>query len=325
MEWSQWMTEYYRDNMEETIRSSLEKFGVIAEIHKEKVMAGGKEAEFYQCVCGERKDFFDGIFFEDVKRLSESIEEIETDEIIDALCEGIADQYHYAEANHEKHFDKSITQHLFPVLMNTGLHRCLLSEMPHEDRGEISVALHLGIPTGGESGYDISVTNSMLESWGMTFHEALEKALHNSWYIEQCNVLSSADILRMVNQQIDKEWSGLFQVSEEDTQKAYTIYGKYIKAEGALLCPDFLDMMHEKMEGDFLVGFMGANEIQIFQDQGDLEDMKFEIEFANESHGFSDYISDQIYSCSKERGLEPLSEVKNKELTPIYPEKVQTR
>lgn len=35
MEWSQWMTEYYRDNMEETIRSSLEKFGVIAEIHKE--------------------------------------------------------------------------------------------------------------------------------------------------------------------------------------------------------------------------------------------------------------------------------------------------
>ena len=29
MEWSQWMTEYYRDNMEETIRSSLEKFGVI--------------------------------------------------------------------------------------------------------------------------------------------------------------------------------------------------------------------------------------------------------------------------------------------------------
>ena len=67
MEWSQWMTEYYRDNMEETIRSSLEKFGVIAEIHKEKVMAGGKEAEFYQCVCGERKDFFDGIFFEDVE------------------------------------------------------------------------------------------------------------------------------------------------------------------------------------------------------------------------------------------------------------------
>src|SRR5699024_6026820 len=115
------------------------------------------------------------------------------------------------------------------------------------------------------------------------------------------------------------------QVSEEDTQKAYTIYGKYIKAEGALLCPDFLDMMHEKMEGDFLVGFLGANEVQIFQDQGDLEDMKFEIEFANESHGFSDYISDQIYSCSKERGIEPLSEVKNKELTPIYPEKVQTR
>ena len=36
MEWSQWMTEYYRDNMEEMIRTSLEKFGVPAEIHKEK-------------------------------------------------------------------------------------------------------------------------------------------------------------------------------------------------------------------------------------------------------------------------------------------------
>ena len=93
MEWSQWMTEYYQDNMEEMIRSSLEKFGVTAEIHKEKVMAGGKEAEFYQCVCGEGKDFFDGIFFEDVKRLSEGIEEIETDEIIDALCEGMADHF----------------------------------------------------------------------------------------------------------------------------------------------------------------------------------------------------------------------------------------
>ena len=67
-------------------------------------------------------------------------------------------------------------------------------------------------------------------------------------------------------------------------------------------------MMHEKMEGDFLVGFLGANEVQIFQDQGDLEDMKFEIEFANESHGLSDYISDQIYSCSKERGLEPFTD-----------------
>ena len=68
-------------------------------------------------------------------------------------------------------------------------------------------------------------------------------------------------------------------------------------------------MMHEKMEGDFLVGFMGANEVQIFQDQGNLEDMKFEIEFANENHGFSDYISDQIYSCSKERGLELLKKI----------------
>ena len=309
MEWSQWMTEYYRDNMEEMIRTSLEKFGVPAEIHKEKVIAGGKEAEFYQCVCGEEKLFFDGIFFEDVKRISEDIEEVETDEIIDSLCEGIADQYHYAEANYEKLFDKSITQYLFPVLMNTGLHKCLLSEMPHEDRGEISVALHLGIPAGGESGYDILVTNSMLESWGMTFQEALKQALHNSWFIKQCNVFSNADILRMVNQQIDKEWCGLFQIPEEDTQKAYNIYGKYIQAEAVLLCPDFVDMIHEKMEGDFLVAFMGANEVQIFQEQEDLEDLKFEIEFANERHGFFDYISDQIYSCSKERGLEPLKDI----------------
>ena len=193
--------------------------------------------------------------------------------------------------------------------MNTGLHKCLLSEMPHEDRGEISVALHLGIPTGGESGYDISVTNSMLESWGMTFQEALKQALHNSWFIKQCNVFSNADILRMVNQQIDKEWCGLFQIPEEDTQKAYNIYGKYIQAEAVLLCPDFVDMIHEKMEGDFLVAFMGANEVQIFQEQEDLEDLKFEIEFANERHGFFDYISDQIYSCSKERGLEPLKDI----------------
>lgn len=68
-------------------------------------------------------------------------------------------------------------------------------------------------------------------------------------------------------------------------------------------------MIHEKMEGDFLVAFMGANEVQIFQEQEDLEDLKFEIEFANERHGFFDYISDQIYSCSKERGLEPLKDI----------------
>ena len=40
MEWSQWMTDYYRDNMEEMIRTSLEKYGVPAEVHKEKVTAG---------------------------------------------------------------------------------------------------------------------------------------------------------------------------------------------------------------------------------------------------------------------------------------------
>lgn len=308
MEWSQWMTDYYRDNMEDMIRTSLGKYGVPAEIHKEKVTAGGKTAEFYQCVCGEEGQFYDGLFFEDIKLISEGIEELETEELIDSLCEGIANQYHYTEVNREKLFDKDITQYLFPVLMNTGLHRCLLNEMPHEERGEISVALHLAIVTGEESGHDIPVTNSMLESWEMTFQEALEQALHNSWFIKQCNVFSNADMLRMINQQIDKEWCGLFQISEEDTQKAYNIYGKFIRPEAVLLCPDFADMMHEKMEGDFLVAFMGANEVQIFQDHGNLEDIGFEIEFANERHGFFCYISDQIYSYSKERGLEPFTD-----------------
>lgn len=175
------------------------------------------------------------------------------------------------------------------------------------EKGDFSVALHLGVPTEGKDGQNLMVSNQMLEAWEIGLEEALDIAVKNPWFLEQCKAISDTEMLRMANQQIAKEWCGLFRIaeSEKEEETGYTIYGKNVSCAAILLNFEFAQSMHEKMGGDFLVAFPSTGEVQIHKNQGDIEDMQLDLEAHNELWGYSwDYISDRVYQYSKEQGLE---------------------
>lgn len=250
----------------------------------------------------------EGFCFEDIQKICENSEkDVEPEELIKVLCEEWTKEYRFMEENREMLFQKDAAQYLFPVLMNTKLNGGVLEKIPHVEKGDFSVALHLGVPTEGKDGQNLMVSNQMLEAWEIGLEEALDMAVKNPWFLEQCKAISDTEMLRMANQQIAKEWCGLFWIaeSEKEEETGYTIYGKNVSCAAILLNFEFAQSMHEKMGGDFLVAFPSTGEVQIHKNQGDIEDMQLDLEAHNELWGYSwDYISDRVYQYSKEQGLE---------------------
>lgn len=309
MEWTGWLTDYYHRHTEEYFRNALKENGLPGDMITEKTIIGEMEYTQYRYVCGEEGILTGGICFEDLKKLCESTEEdVEPEELVNVLCGAWVDEYHFMEENRERLFQKDIAKYLFPVLMNTKLNENLLHEMPHVKKGEYSVALRLGIPVEGEKGMTIHVSNKMLESWGIGLDEAMEMAVHNQWFVEQCTVISDSELVQKMNQQAVKEFGGIFQFVEPEEETGFMIYGRYVPCAAILLNEEFAEEIHKKMGGDFLVAFFGTGEVQICRDEGNIEDLQIDLEVKNELYGFSwNMVSDQIFHYTKERGLEPAS------------------
>ena len=154
----------------------------------------------------------------------------------------------------------------------------------------------------------IHVSNKMLESWGIGLDEAMERAVHNQWFVEQCTVISDSELVQKMNQQAVKEFGGIFQFVEPEEETGFMIYGRYVPCAAILLNEEFAEEIHKKMGGDFLVAFFGTGEVQICRDEGNIEDLQIDLEVKNELYGFSwNMVSDQIFRYTKERGLEPAS------------------
>ena len=133
-----------------------------------------------------------------------------------------------------------------PCMMNTKLYEGLLKKMPHVEKGEFSVAFHLGVPTEGNNGQTLLVSNQMLEAWEIGLEEALDMAVKNPWFLEQCKTISDTEMLRMANQQIAKEWCGLLQIAEPEKEEetGYTIYGKNVSCAAILLNFEFSNIQY---------------------------------------------------------------------------------
>lgn len=307
MEWTDWLSGYYYRNTEEYFRNALQENGLPGRIAAEKTVVGELEYNQYRYLCGEKGILFSGICFEDLKKLCESSEkDVEPKELINVLCGEWAEEYHFIKDNRERLFQKEITRYLFPVLMNTKLNGRMLEEMPHVDRGGFSIVLHLGIPTEGKNGQSVLVSNQMMEAWGIGMEKALDIAIHNPWFVDQCAVISSVEMTRKMNQQAAKEWGGMFQIVEPEEEKEFMAYGKYVPCAAIVLNEEFTEKIHTRMGGDFLVAFFGTGEVQMYQDQGDIEDLQLDIEVRNELFGLSwNMVSDQVFRYTKERGLEP--------------------
>lgn len=307
MEWTEWLRNYHRDHMEGYLREVMQECGLLGRIHKEKAFMGEKEVDRYWIEIADGI-LLEGFCFEDIQKICENSEkDVEPEELIKVLCEEWTKEYRFMEENREMLFQKDAAQYLFPVLMNTKLNGGVLEKIPHVEKGDFSVALHLGVPTEGKDGQNLMVSNQMLEAWEIGLEEALDMAVKNPWFLEQCKAISDTEMLRMANQQIAKEWCGLFRIakSEKEEETGYTIYGKNVSCVAILLNFEFAQSMHEKMGGDFLVAFPSTGEVQIHKNQGDIEDMQLDLEAHNELWGYSwDYISDRVYQYSKEQGLE---------------------
>lgn len=306
MELTEWQRNYYRANMEGYLKKKIREYDLFGEIHKEKAFMGKQEVDRYWYENGDGI-LLAGFCFEDIEKLCKNSEAaVEPEELVEVLCGGWAEECLFMERNWEMLFHKDAAQYLFPVLMNTRLNEGLLKKMPHVEKGEFSAALHLGVPTEGKNGMDLLVSNQMLEAWGIGVEEALDIAVKNPWFWGQCRTASNIEMLRMANEQIEKEWCGMFKIAEpEEEVTGYTLRGKNVPCAAILLNPGFAQSMYEKMGGDFLVGFSSTGEVGIYKKQQDIEDMQMDLEVHTELWGFSwDYISDQVYQYSKERGLE---------------------
>ena len=306
MEWTEWLRNYHRDHMEGYLREVMQECGLLGRIHKEKAFMGEKEVDRYWIEIADGI-LLEGFCFEDIQKICENSEkDVEPEELIKVLCEEWTKEYRFMEENREMLFQKDAAQYLFPVLMNTKLNGGVLEKIPHVEKGDFSVALHLGVPTEGKDGQNLMVSNQMLEAWEIGLEEALDIAVKNPWFLEQCKAISDTEMLRMANQQIAKEWCGLFRIaeSEKEEETGYTIYGKNVSCAAILLNFEFAQSMHEKMGGDFLVAFPSTGEVQIHKNQGDIEDMQLDLEAHNELWGYSwDYIQIGYINIAKNRGL----------------------
>ena len=306
MEWTEWLKNYHRDHMGEYLREAIQEYELFGEIHKEKAFMGEKEVDRYWY---EDSDgiLLEGFCFEDIEKLCKNSEtDVEPEKLVKLVCGGWEEECRFMEENWEMLFQKDAVQYLFPVLMNTKLNEGLLKKMPHVEKGEFSVAFHLGVPTEGNNGQTLLVSNQMLEAWGMGLEEVLDMAVRNPWFLGQCKTVSNIEMLRLANQQIEKEWCGMFQIAEPEKEEVtgYMLRGRNVPCAAILLNSEFAQSMHEKMGGDFLVGFSSTGEVGIYKNQQNIEDMQTDLEVHTELWGYSwDYISDQVYQYSKERGL----------------------
>lgn len=317
MKWDRKTVEYHHRNMEGYIREQMEIFELPWKIQTDEVIVDGKKLTQYNFPADEEGKFLlEGFFFEDIQRLCETCP-IDPEGVISLVIEELAKDYEYMKENEEMIFDKSATQYLYPVLINTELQRAYLGKIPYKERGELSVALRLGIPAEQGSGYTFFVSNEILRSWNMEFEEAFEMAVNNPWFLDQCMVLDKADLQKAEQELIKEQWCGLFQISREETEEFYLLKGKNVECEAMLLIPDFVEKMREKMGGDFLVAFLGDGQTQIIKPHEDLEDIEYSVEFANEEHGYWAYLTNKLYSCTEERGLEPLKSGDRDQLNPI--------
>ncbi len=326
MEWTAWETDYYKRHMEDDLKGAMQKAGLEGDTRIYKAMRGEREIDLYRCLCKEEGFLLPSVCLQDLQKICEgSEEELEPSEILESQCEGWAEDCRFMADNRERLFQREITEFLFPVLMNTEMNVELLKEMPHVEKGEFSVALNLAVPTGEKSGTVLLVSNQMLESWGMELETALEMAINNPWFLNQCSSVSNSEIMRRVNQQIEKEWCGMFQIvePEPERERGYIIHGDHVSCHAAILNQKFAEKFHEKMGEDYLVAFSGNGEIQIFRDGGDIEELQLEFKMDYEAFGYTwDWVSGQIYRYTKERGLEEAlaaDSVEKEKVQPLVP------
>ncbi len=184
----------------------------------------------------------------------------------------------------------------------------MLETVPHKVMEDMAVVYRFVLDSDDNSRASILVTNSILDTMGVTAEQLHADAMENAPQIKPLEIKGMSEVMAEMMGVSQAEMLGIFPVAPEDEQMFVASVPDKTHGAGVLAYENFMDQAAERVGGDFYILPSSIHEILIVPDNGqaelkDLENMVREVNATQVAP--EDKLTDSVYHYdSKEKIFE---------------------
>lgn len=171
-----------------------------------------------------------------------------------------------------------------------------LASMPHTRFFDIAATYHFVISMG-DAMFDLSITNELLEAFGVSAKQLQEDAVENAPKRFPMQIHSVAEAMEVMPKEIEASRKEMFVVSGKEMFVVTTCI--FYKGAGCLFYPDFANEVVRRVGGSFYILPSSIHELIIVKAMENAsEDLKSVVEECNADPNVIDpeeYLSDSVY------------------------------
>lgn len=193
-----------------------------------------------------------------------------------------------------------VKDHLTIQLVGREKNEDMLRQIPHHDLEDMSVIYRLQIRSDAYGEATITVTNAMLEQYGVTAEQLHRDALENASARYPCEIKTISEIL--------SEFSGGMIIPEEELPLYVATNESRLNGAGVLSYPGFMEAAADRLKGSFYILPSSVHEVILLPEKSafsvqELQAMVQDINAAEVSP--EEQLSNHVYHYdSKERVFE---------------------
>ena len=174
----------------------------------------------------------------------------------------------------------------------------VLANVPHKNIEDMAIVYRLVMESDENGRASILVTNSMVNSFGITPEQLHNDAIENAPQIKPAEIRGMSEVLREIMGPERAEMMGLNVVDPADEKIFVATVPDKVHGAGVIAYQDFMDKAAERVGGDFFILPSSLHEILIVPDNGEvnldaLKSMVKEVN-ANEVRP-EDKLTDSVY------------------------------
>ena len=221
------------------------------------------------------------------------------------------------------HYDQ-VKDSLFFRVSSAEKNKELLKTIPHEIREDIALTVHIAVSLGKEETASVTVTNQMLENYGISAEKLFQDALISS-PVELPPIVENMDDILLA----DMKNSGMSQKELDEMEEEMAtmdkspmvIVSNEERANGAsaLFYPGMMDQIGERMNGDYYILPSSIHEMIVVPDDGniDFHELKTMVKEINATQvSPEERLTDEVYHYdSKDRVFEKASAFEERKKT----------
>lgn len=233
----------------------------------------------------------------------------------------------YYAAEKLLHYEQ-IKDNLFFRVSSAEKNKELLENIPHEIREDIALTVHIALSIDKEETASVTVTNQMLENYGISAEKLFQDARISS-PIELPPIVENMDDMLHAMMLADMKASGMNQKELDEMEKEMAamdkspmvIVSNEERADGAsaLFYPGMMDQIGERMNGDYYILPSSIHEMIVVPDDGDIDfrDLKAMVKEINATQvSPEERLTDEVYHYdSKDRVFEKASAFEERKKT----------